>query len=223
MFVTTGQAGTALGCSIPTVKKLMATGAVPGIADRGRQVFPLTALQALQRLPAADLTALKSREVAVLRADAPALVEEDDRQWTGYGATLAERELLAALIGWWRCAPQRVATPGVLPVTVAGFVVAVLTNLDEWQTRGTGPAARHRFAAARLAGYLTDLTHPVNAAASASADDRRLADLLLGTRLHSVSGGPIAYVPTRPAEPPAASDQGGASEVRGRVAPQQQR
>ncbi|MER7754665.1 hypothetical protein [Kitasatospora sp. NPDC097643] len=31
MFVTTGQAGLALGCSIPTVRKLIATGVVPGV------------------------------------------------------------------------------------------------------------------------------------------------------------------------------------------------
>lgn len=197
MFVTTGQAGSALGCSIPTVKKLMATGVVPGVRETGRQVFPLAALQRLQARPAADLAVFGAGEVAVLRSDAPARVTEPDREWIGFGTGLGEAQLLAALSGWWRCDPARVAAGGVLPVTVAGFVVAVLTGLTEWESDGTvGTTGRHRFTRARLAGYLTDLTAPVNAAAPADPQDARLADLLLGTRLPSVSGGPIAYVTT---------------------------
>ncbi|MQS16375.1 hypothetical protein F7Q99_30270 [Streptomyces kaniharaensis] len=82
-------------------------------------------------------------------------------------------------------------------MTVAGFVVAVLTGLAEWESDGTvGTTGRYRFTKARLAGYLTDLTAPANAADPADPEDARLAGLLLGTRLASVSGGPIAYVPT---------------------------
>ncbi|MFD5433768.1 DNA-binding protein [Kitasatospora sp. NPDC127067] len=195
--MTTGQAGTALGCSIPTVKKLMATGVVPGVREQGRQVFPLAALQQLQARPAADLSVLGTAEVAVLRSDAPARVDEPDRDWIGFGTGLDQAQLLAALSGWWRCDPARVAAGGVLPVTVAGFVVAVLTGLTEWEADGTvGTAGRYRFPKARLAGYLTDLTAPANAADPAEPEDARLAGLLLGTRLASVSGGPIAYVPT---------------------------
>lgn len=199
MFVTTGQAGTALGCSIPTVKKLMATGVVPSVREQGRQVFPLAALQQLQARPAADLTVLGTAEVAVLRSDAPAKVDEPDRDWIGFGTALDQAQLLAALSGWWRCDPARVAAGGVLPVTVAGFVVAVLTGLTGWESDGTaGTTGRYRFPKARLAGYLTDLTAPANAAEPADPEDARLAGLLLGTRLPSVSGGPIAYVTANP-------------------------
>lgn len=199
MFVTTGQAGTALGCSIPTVRKLMATGVVPGVREQGRQVFPLAALQLLQARPAADLTVLAAPEVAVLRSDAPARVDEAEREWIGFGTALDQAQLLAALSGWWRCDPARVAAGAALPVTVAGFVVAVLTGLSAWESDGAvGTAARYRFPKARLAGYLGDLTAPANAADPADPEDARLAGLLLGTRLPSVSGGPIAYVPTRP-------------------------
>ncbi|MEU9045616.1 MULTISPECIES: DNA-binding protein [unclassified Kitasatospora] len=197
MFVTTGQAGSALGCSIPTVKKLMATGVVPGVRETGRQVFPLTALQALQARPVADLSVLGAAEVAVLRSDALRRVDGPGREWVGFGTVLDEEQLLASLSGWWRCDPARVAAGGVLPVTVTGFVVAVLTGLTEWESDGAaGTAARFRFPKARLAGRLTDLTAPANAATPADPQDARLADLLLGTRLPSVSGGPIAYVPT---------------------------
>ncbi|MFF1794009.1 DNA-binding protein [Kitasatospora sp. NPDC058263] len=175
----------------------MATGVVPGVRDTGRQVFPLAALQQLQARPAADLTMLGTPEVAVLRSDAPARVDEPDREWIGFGTGLDAAQLLAALSGWWRCDPARVAAGGVLPVTVAGFVVAVLTGLAEWESDGTvGTAGRFRFPKARLAGYLTDLTAPVNVADPADTEDARLAGLLLGTRLTSVSGGPIAYVTT---------------------------
>ncbi|WP_234322923.1 DNA-binding protein [Streptomyces sp. NRRL S-350] len=181
------------------MKKLMATGVVPGVRDVGRQVFPLAALQRLQARPAADLSVLGRAEVAVLRSDAPARVDEADREWIGFGTALDEAQLLAALSGWWRCDPARVAAGGVLPVTVAGFVVAVLTGLTEWESDGTaGTTGRYRFPKARLGGYLTDLTAPANAADPADPEDARLARLLLGTRLASVSGGPIAYVTTRP-------------------------
>ncbi|MGW2372197.1 DNA-binding protein [Kitasatospora sp. NPDC001683] len=204
--MTTGQAGTALGCSIPTVRKLMATGVVPGVRESGRQVFPLAVLQQLQARPAADLSALGTPEVAVLRSDAPARVEEPDRTWIGFGTALDQAQLLAALSGWWRCDPARVAAGAVLPVTVAGFVVAVLTGLAEWESDGTaGTTGRHRFTKARLAGYLTDLTTPANAATPTDPQDARMAGLLLGTRLPSLSGGPIAYVP---ASPTATADEG---------------
>ncbi|MFJ6384726.1 DNA-binding protein [Kitasatospora sp. NPDC092039] len=197
--MTTGQAGTALGCSIPTVKKLVATGVVPGVREQGRQVFPLAALQRLQARPLADLAGLGTGEVAVLRSDAPARVEEPDRQWIGFGTALDGTQLLAALSGWWRCDPARVAAGAVLPVTVAGFVVAVLTGLTEWESDGAvGTTARFRFPKARLAGYLTDLTAPANATTPTDPEDVRLAGLLLGTRLPSVSGGPIAYVTANP-------------------------
>ena len=49
-------------------------------------------------------------------------------------------------------------------------------------------------AIARLAGYLTDLVSPVSAMKGVKPDDARIAALLLGTRLPSRSGGPIAYV-----------------------------
>ncbi|GAA1992786.1 DNA-binding protein [Kitasatospora viridis] len=175
----------------------MATGVVPGVRETGRQVFPLAALQRLQARPAADLSVLRTAEVAVLRSDAPARVDEPDREWIGFGTGLDEAQLLAALSGWWRCDPARVAAGGVLLVTVASFVVAVLTGLAGWESDGTaGTTGRYRFPKARLAGYLSDLTAPANVVGRVGPEDARVAGLLLGTRLLSVSGGPIAYVPT---------------------------
>lgn len=198
MLLTTGQAAKAIGVSIPTVERFLASGAVPGAATSGRQVFPLTAAQAMAGRPAAPLAALPGTEVAVLRVDVAEQVDEADRQWIGYSATLDSDQLLKALRGWWRCDPARVAAAGILPVTLGGFVVAVLTQLAISDGDGGGRYTRYRFTQARLAGYITDLTHPVNATFPdpTDADGLAYAPLLLGTRLPSVSGGPIAYVPT---------------------------
>ncbi|WP_030237410.1 hypothetical protein [Streptomyces sp. NRRL S-350] len=200
MFLTTAQAGKALGCSGPTLRKLLAAGVVPGAFPAGRMtVIPTDAVEQLRSRERADLGALRRPEIAVLRVGSGERVEEPDRAWIGFHVDRSEHELLAALSGWWRCDPARVAAGGVLPVTIAGFVVAVLSGLDEWVADGTGTSLRYRFTGARLAGYLTDLTAPVNriTTAPAGTDDRRLADLLLGTRLASQSSGPIAYVSTR--------------------------
>lgn len=78
-------------------------------------------------------------------------------------------------------------------MTLSGYVVAVLTGLDYWEKNNDG---RHAFPDARLAGYVTDLATPQITLTSSTNGDRRLAELLLGTRLASHSGGAIAYVST---------------------------
>lgn len=189
--------------SIPLVKKLVATGVVPGVAESGRQIFPLEAVQILQAAPRCDLTLLDVSEVAVLRADAASQASESDRDWMGYQAGLPSELLLPALSGWWRCDPERVAAGRHLLVTVAEFVVAVLAELGAWDANGgVRQSLRYRFTDARLAGWLTDLTAPQTSARFPliqARSERELVTCLLGTRLPSVSGGPIAYVPAGPA------------------------
>ncbi|MFJ5221024.1 excisionase family DNA-binding protein [Streptomyces sp. NPDC088354] len=200
MNLTTGQAAQALGVSIPTVERLIASGAVPGTATHGRrQVFPLSAAQTMARLPVAPLKQLPGPEVPVLRVGVAERVDEPDRAWIGYSAGLGADQLLLALREWWRCDPDRVAASTILPVTIAGFVVAVLTDLGDPVSDNGGRYARYSFRHARLAGYVTDLTNPVNALTPApdGTADAACAALLLGTRLSSKSGGPIAYVATR--------------------------
>ncbi|WP_236652400.1 DNA-binding protein [Streptacidiphilus neutrinimicus] len=188
--------------SIPLVKKLVAAGVVPGVAGSGRQIFPLEAVQILHAAPHCDLTLLDVPEVAVLRADAASAASETDRDWMGYQADLPSEMLLPALSGWWRCDPERVAEGRFMLVTVAEFVVAVLADLGEWDHNGgTRQALRYRFTGARLAGWVTDLTAPTSARFphTQAPSERDLVAHLLGTRLPSVSGGPIAYVPAGPA------------------------
>lgn len=77
----------------------------------------------------------------------------------------------------------------VQAVTVGPYVVAVLTGFRGAEPDGTG---RYRFSA-RLAGFTSDLVTPVQVVRTdvpGAAEARRL----LGRRLDSESGGPVAYV-----------------------------
>ncbi|MEV7282966.1 DNA-binding protein [Streptomyces sp. NPDC093252] len=192
VLLTTGQAAAELDCAITTLRRLIRADVLPGLSHRGvRVMIPLDVVQALRQRPHAPLHHLDTREIAVLRVDAARPADEDDHAWTGYAPHLGADRLLASLRGWWRCDPTSIATAGLLPVTLSGYIVAVLTGLDTWQRNDQG---RHAFPDARLAGYITDLATPTMELTSTRQDDRALAALLLGTRLPSHSGGPIAYV-----------------------------
>ncbi|WP_330237498.1 helix-turn-helix domain-containing protein [Streptomyces sp. NBC_00525] len=198
MLLTTGQAAAELGMAITTFRRLVHAHLIPGLTNRGvRVIVPLEAVQALSTRHAAPLHALEAPEIAVLRVEADRRAREGNAgntERTGFSATLQAGKIQEAMRGWWRCDAASVAAGQVLPVTVSGYVVAVLTGLGRWESNGQG---RHAFPDAVLAGYVTDLVQPVVHLTAPSAADRRTAELLLGSRLPSHSGGPIAYVSTR--------------------------
>ncbi|MGC5007730.1 helix-turn-helix domain-containing protein [Streptomyces sp. DT203] len=195
MLLTTGQAAEELGCAITTFRRLINAGVLPGLSRRGVRVMtPLWVVQALQERPQAPLRHLEVTEVGVLRVDAARQVDGPDGPQIGYASHLRPEDLLENLKGWWRCDAASVAAGGVLPVTLSGYVVAVLTGLETWEK---GKGGRHAFADAILAGHVTDLATPVKRLTASRQADRNIADLLLGTRLPSHSGGAIAYVSTR--------------------------
>ncbi|MFE2023214.1 helix-turn-helix domain-containing protein [Streptomyces sp. NPDC059499] len=194
MLLTTGQAAEELGCAVTTFRRLINAGVLPGLSRRGVRVMtPLWVVQALQERAQAPVHRLEAKELGVLRVDAARQVEDTDRQWIGYASGLGPDDLLKGLRGWWRCDAASVAAGGVLPVTLSGYVVAVLTGLDTWEK---GEGGRHAFPGAVLAGYVADLATPVKHVTASRQEDRNVADLLLGTRLISHSGGAIAYVAT---------------------------
>lgn len=194
MLLTTGQAAEELGCAVTTFRRLVHAGLLPGLSRRGvRVMIPLAVVEALSARRQAALDQVEAKEIAVLRVDAAQRADEPDRDWIGFAASLTPDDLLKALRGWWRCDAASVAAGGVLPVTLSGYVVAVLTGLHTWEKNTEG---RHAFPDARLAGYVTDLATPQTVITSSADSDRRLAELLLGTRLASHSGGAIAYLPT---------------------------
>lgn len=191
--------------AVTSFRRLVQACLVPGVQQRGvRVMVPLHAVTALRDRPRPPLQRLPARETAVLRAGVAAPAGDADRDWTGFSAVLPPEALLAALRGWWRCDAASVAAGQVLPVTLSGFVVAVLTGLGEWDTDSR---ARHRFPRARLAGYVTDLVRPAATFPASTRADRAVARLLLGARLPSQSGGPIAYVPTGTTPPPNTTDR----------------
>ncbi|MET7311655.1 helix-turn-helix domain-containing protein [Streptomyces sp. NPDC005571] len=191
MLLTTGQAAEELGCAITTFRRLIRAELLPGLSRRGvRIMVPLEVVQALRERAAAPLHRLKVQEVAVLRADV-AKQAQPGGPWTGFSASLSTDVLRRALCGWWRCDAASIAAGGVLPVTLSGYVVAVLTGLDRWEKDDRG---RHGFPDAVLAGYVADLAAPTKHLTAPQETHRKLADLLLGTRLASHSGGTIAYV-----------------------------
>lgn len=197
VLLTTGQAAAELDCAITTLRRLIRADVLPGLSHRGvRVMIPLDVVQALHQRPHAPLHRIDAREIAVLRVDAARRVDEDDRTWIGYAPHLGADHLLKSLRGWWRCDPGSIAAAGFLPITLGGYVVAVLTGLDTWQRNDKG---RYAFPDARLAGYITDLATLAMELPSTRQDDRDLAALLLGTRLESHSGGAIAYVTARTA------------------------
>ncbi|MFB4427062.1 helix-turn-helix domain-containing protein [Streptomyces sp. QL37] len=195
MLLTTGQAAEELGCAITTYRRLIRAGVLPGISRRGVRVMtPLWVVQALQKRAPAPVDRLDADLLGVLRVDAARQVQDTDRNWAGYAAGLGPDDLLKGLRGWWRCDAASVAAGGVLPVTVSGYVVAVLTGLDRWEK---GEGGRHAFPDAVLTGYVSDLATPIKHLTAPRQADRDVADLLLGTRLPSQSSGAIAYVSTR--------------------------
>ncbi|MFF4955023.1 helix-turn-helix domain-containing protein [Streptomyces chattanoogensis] len=194
MLLTTGQAADELGCAVTTFRRLVHAGLLPGLTRRGvRVVVPLEVVQALRARQPTPLDRLDANEIAVLRVDTAQPTNEPDRSWIGFAATLAPNDLLKALRGWWRCDAASVAAGEVLPVTLSGYVVAVLTGLERREKNSKG---RHAFPDAVLAGYVTDLARPTKHLTAPAARDRAIANLLLGTRLTSHSGGAVAYVRT---------------------------
>ncbi|MFF9001007.1 helix-turn-helix transcriptional regulator, partial [Streptomyces achromogenes] len=129
MLLTTGQVAEELGCAVTTFRRLVQAGLLPGLSRRGVRVMtPLSVVQALSARPSAALQQLDVKEVPVLRVDVAKPVDDPEREWIGFTASLGPEDLLKALRGWWRCDPASVAAGGVLPVTLSGYVVAVLTG-----------------------------------------------------------------------------------------------
>ncbi|MEU4537061.1 hypothetical protein AB0G15_19545 [Streptosporangium sp. NPDC023825] len=199
-LITLQQAAVHLGLSSPALRKIADAGLLPVAGQHSdKLVIPTDVAQRIRARSAVALhhllpTTTGSATMAVLRVDVAKHVPDEDRPFIGFHADLTPADLLEALRGWWVGRPEKIAQAGILPVTLGGFVVAVLTGLSSWDTKPTGNGLiRHRFDA-RLAGYISDLDATINMITVGTADDLRIAEILLGKRLQSTSGGPIAYV-----------------------------
>ncbi|MEV4291882.1 hypothetical protein AB0K40_40810 [Nonomuraea bangladeshensis] len=199
-LISLPQAAERFGLSYDALRRIAAAGLLPEVGrhhdklvistDTARQLQDRSAVVLHHLLPTPEGIAT----MAVLRVDVAKPVSDQDRPFIGFHADLTPEDLLEALRGWWVGNPDKISQAGILPVTLGGFVVAVLTGLSGWDSKETeNGLTRHRFDA-RLAGYISDLSAPANMITVGAADDLRVAELLLGKRLTSTAGGPIAYV-----------------------------
>ncbi|NUV76402.1 helix-turn-helix domain-containing protein [Streptomyces fungicidicus] len=188
--MTTVRAAEQLNLAVGTLRRLIASGLLPTLRARGnRTVMPTADIETLARREAVGPSAVGRQELPVLRVGVAEKADDGGQGWTGFSTQLTPDQLQAALSGWWRCDPERVVRAGLMAVTLGQYVVAVLTGIDGYDGRGDG---RYRFHGT-LAGSVTELVTPqqwVNP--DAPGADR--ARLLLGRRLESESGGPVAYV-----------------------------
>lgn len=200
MDVTTRQAAEVLGISPNSVKKLIAAQVLPEVHHRGvRATLPLGDVQTLAGRLWIGPDELGLDALPVLRVDA-AEREEGERcgTWKGYSARLTACEQLEALRAWWQGDPDKICSAGFLPVTVSGFVVAVLAQIkpaDSIRMIGRAGRAevRHRFTCS-LGGRVADLVSlRVNVAPTLPSAQASTVEKLLGNRIAAVSGGPIAY------------------------------
>jgi hypothetical protein len=199
-LITLRQAAVRFDLPFTALQKIAAAGLLPAAGQHGdKLVIPTDVAQRIRARSAAALhhllpTTTGNATMAVLRVDVAKHVPDEDRPFIGFHTGLTPADLLEALRGWWVGKPEKIAQTGILPVTLGGFVVAVLTGLSSWDTKLTDNGLiRHRFDA-RLAGYISDLDTAINMITIGTADDLRIAELLLGKRLKSTSGGPIAYM-----------------------------
>ncbi|QYC37692.1 hypothetical protein Nocox_00265 [Nonomuraea coxensis DSM 45129] len=199
-LITLRQAAERFDLSYDALRRIAAAGLLPDVGPHaGKPVISTDVARRLQARSAVALhdllpTTTGAATMAVLRVDAAKPVPDEDRPFIGFHADLTPEDLLEALRGWWVGKPEKIAQAGILPVTLGGFVVAVLTGLSGWDRKVTeNGLTRHRFDA-RLAGCISDLSTPANMITVGPADDLRIAGLLLGKRLTSTAGGPIAYV-----------------------------
>lgn len=211
-LITLRQAAVRFDLSHDALKKIAAAGLLSAAGQHGdKRVIPTDLARRIRARPVVTLhhllpTTTGEATMAVLRVDVAKRVPDEDRPFIGFHADLTPADLLEALRGWWVGKPENIAQAGILPVTLGGFVVAVLTGLSGWDSKTTDNGlTRHRFDA-RLAGYISDLDTATNMITIGTADDLRIAEILLGRRLTSTSGGPIAYV-TAAAHRPASGER----------------
>jgi hypothetical protein len=141
------------------------------------------------------------------------LSDHDDqaRKYIGASPTMSDDELLQASNRWWRSNPSEILAAGLLVVAISGFIVAVLQvrSLARSQPDKKG-VLRHAYDASLLCRMddLADASSKRVCLEGLSPRDKDECLALLGCRVRTVAGGPIAYVdPAVGAEPPAANVQ----------------
>lgn len=187
--VTTRAAAKALTVPERTIRMLR---------DAGLLTLDAAAVQAaagrLQQIPPALPAGQPVLRVQPHRPKSPD--SWDGPRALGYSTDLDDNTQLEALRQWWRCDPDAIIKAGLLIVTVAEIVVALVSVDRLSATIGNRQDKRHQFAAtwgARLdrLGLPPRVITPTHGPIGAS---------ILGTRCPTQSGGPIAYAGSYPVQ-----------------------
>jgi hypothetical protein len=202
---TRPQAASILGVSMGGIDKLLESGFLRDLKQQ-----PVIAMANSPHVRVLD------GRLPVLRTAAhrdATLSDHDDhtRKYIGASPTLTDDELLQASNRWWRSNPTEIVAAGLLAVAISGFVVAVLQihSLARSEPDKKG-LLRHAYDASLLCRMddLADASSKRICLDGLSPADRDGCLALLGCRVKSMAGGPIAYVdPVEGAEPPAAGVQ----------------
>lgn len=182
-LLSRNQAASLLGMSLATIDKLLRSGYLQGLA--AASVLPLA------KTPYVTCVA---GVLPVLRT-AAATPSDDGREFMGDAAFLNDDQFVEGNAGWWRSDPGAITGAGILPVSIASFITGVLRIHEVAESEQTGPREVRHFYKATVAGRVGVLgdrdTYRIT---SEEPEVAELVRKLLGSRVRTVSGGPIAYL-----------------------------
>lgn len=181
--LTRNQTASLLGISLATVDKLVKSGYLPSLES-----------SLVLHLAATPFVTVTTGILPVLRT-AAAKPANDGRAFMGDAAHLTDRQFRDGNAAWWRSDPDTIVGAGVLAVSIASFVTGVLHIHDVARTRRiASKEVRHAYKAT-VAGRVGMLGAPeTNRILTKDPDLATLTRQLLGMRVRTISGGPIAYL-----------------------------
>lgn len=197
--ITPAAAAARLGLDERTLAKLTDAHLLPLMSH---------AVESMARRPWLQLV---QGEITVLRTSpkCPA-PEEDARDMIGFDLADDDHTIHECCLRWWRCNRKRVRRNGLFAVTVATVPVAIFEITEHLETIGSRTDQRHAFAGQLLARIIArdQMIHysPAQVLVNLADDDflavatqphprllQRVLTTIMGCRISSNSGGPIAY------------------------------
>lgn len=181
-FMTRGAAASKLGISPAGVDKLTAAGMM-------RPSLKRTSVATMAQRP--ELV-VSDGAITVLRTTATTPSQSHARGSKGYDYKMDADEISDANLGWWRVDTGRVIDNKIFVVTISTFVAAVFSITGIAASEGAGTERRHM-----LEGTLLGSTYHGVRGFGYKTRDYNMVETILGSRIYTESGGPIAYLGDR--------------------------